>query len=363
MTLSATSQRVSYAGNDVTTSFSFSFTLWAASEMLVYVRSAAGVQTLKTLTTHYTLSPSSYPAASGNVVFLTAPATGETVVLVRSQAVTQALDLVNGDPLNSDLLERRLDMIVGLIQNLDEKLGRTMLQQISAANRDLSLEEPSSAKDGYVVAYEHGTGFVLTAQADLSTVAVSAYAEGLLEDTTAAEALATLGLVGLQTIWIPAVAMTARTTNGPASGTTESATNKIMARTLDFDAATEEYAQFQIRFPKSWNEGTVTAYFLWKATNTGNVVWGLQGVAMSDDDVYDAAFGTAQTVTDGVTATTDLMVSGITGAITIAGTPAAGDLVTFQAYRKAADAADTCAVDALLVGVVLLYTNSDVIDD
>lgn len=163
---------------------------------------------------------------------------------------------------------------------------------------------------------------------------------------------------GLQTVWIPAGAMTARTTNGAAAGTTESATNKVMSKTLDFDASTIEYAQFTVAFPKSWDLGTVTAQFFWRSTNTGNCIWGLQGVAISDDDVTDAAFGTAQTVTDGVTATTDTMVSAATAAITIAGTPAAGDIVTFQVYRDASNGSDTLAVDALLVGVKLTYNCS-----
>lgn len=163
--------------------------------------------------------------------------------------------------------------------------------------------------------------------------------------------------IGAQTAWIPAGAMTQRTTNGAASGTAETTTNKKMLKTLDFDAATAEYAQFDVRMPKSWNEGTVTAFFLWSnASGTGNVVWALQGVAISDDDVLDVAFGTAQTVTDGVTAAGDLMQSAETSAITIAGTPAAGDLVSFQVYRDAANGSDTLAVDARLHGVVLIYT-------
>jgi hypothetical protein len=112
----------------------------------------------------------------------------------------------------------------------------------------------------------------------------------LIEDASAGAlrkiALGAIG-VGKQTIWIPATAMTPRTTNGAASGVTETATNKVMLKTLDFDAATPEYAQFAIRMPKSWNEGTVTAYFLWSATNTGNCVWALQARALTDDDPLD----------------------------------------------------------------------------
>lgn len=163
---------------------------------------------------------------------------------------------------------------------------------------------------------------------------------------------------GPQTVWVPALAMVPRTTSGAAFGSTESSTNKVMSKTLDFDAAAIEYAQFSVAFPKSWNLGTVTAQFFWRSTNTGNCVWALQGVAISDDDLTDAAFGTAQSVTDGVTATTDTMVSAATSAITIAGTPADGDIVVFQVYRDATNGSDTLAVDALLLGIKLIYTTA-----
>ena len=162
----------------------------------------------------------------------------------------------------------------------------------------------------------------------------------------------------VHSISIPASAMVSQTTNGAAAGSTETASNDIMFSTLDFDASTIEYAQFQIAMPKSWNEGTVTAQFLWSATATGDVVWGLQGVAISNDDVLDATWGTAQTVTDSVTATTDLMVTSATAAVTLGGSPAAEDLVVFRVYRNASSGSDTCAVDAKLVAVRLNFTTN-----
>lgn len=132
---------------------------------------------------------------------------------------------------------------------------------------------------------------------------------------------------------------------------------------LDFDPTSEEYAQFAIPMPKKWNNGTITARFRWShpstSTNFG-VVWGLQAVAVSDDDTIAVNFGTAQLVTDTGGTTSDLYVSSETSAITVAGTPAAGDTVFFRVYRKAADASDTLAVDARLHGVdVFITTNAD----
>lgn len=164
---------------------------------------------------------------------------------------------------------------------------------------------------------------------------------------------------GLHTIWVPATAMTARTTNGAASGTVEMTTNKNMFKTLDFDTSTQEFAQFSIRMPKSWDESTVTFAPLWShASTTTNfgVVWGLAGVALSDDDAGDAAFGTAQTSTDTGGTTNDIYQGPTSSAITIAGTPAAGDLVMFQIARNPSDGSDTMAIDARLHGVTIFFT-------
>lgn len=160
-----------------------------------------------------------------------------------------------------------------------------------------------------------------------------------------------------RTIPVMAGAMYPRFTNGCGSSVAETSTNKINFNTLDFDGASDEFAQFMIPMPKGWNEGTVTVQFLWRSTGgTGAVVWGIQAVAISDDDVADAAFGTAVTVTDTVTSTGDLMISSFSSAMTIAGTPAAEDLVAFQVFRDADTGGDTSTVDAQLVGIRIKYT-------
>lgn len=164
---------------------------------------------------------------------------------------------------------------------------------------------------------------------------------------------------GKQTLWVPAGAMVSRTTNGPSSGTVELSTNKNMVRTLDFDATTQEFAQFDVRMPKSWNEGTVTFFPVWShaATTTNfGVVWALDAVAVSDDDALDVAFGTEQTSTDTGGTTSDLYQGPESSAITIAGTPQANDYVMFRVKRNPSAASDTMAVDARLHGVVLIYT-------
>lgn len=172
---------------------------------------------------------------------------------------------------------------------------------------------------------------------------------------------------GAQTIWIPASAMTARTTGGAATNQVETSTNKIMLSTMNFaDGAAVLYAQFNVRMPKSWNEGTVTASFTWTAnsTSTNSVVWGLQGVALSNDETIDTAFGTAGEVTDANTSTAyQVHISNSTPAITIGNTPSEQDWVVFQVYRDPTNVNDTLAATALLLGVTLIYTTDATTDN
>ena len=141
------------------------------------------------------------------------------------------------------------------------------------------------------------------------------------------------------------------------------ASNQPDIQSLNFQQTTEQYAQFAIPFPKRWNRGTITARFRWSHASTSTnfgCVWALQAVAVSDDDSIAVNFGTAVTVTDTGGTTNDLYVTAESSAMTVAGGPADGDTVFFRVYRKAADAADTLAIEARLHGIDLfIVTNAE----
>lgn len=166
----------------------------------------------------------------------------------------------------------------------------------------------------------------------------------------------------LKSIHVPAGAMRPSFTGGCAAlALVATAGNQPDVSSLDFDATTAEYAQFWVNMPKNWDEGTITAKFLWShASTTTNfgVRWGLQAVAISDDDTIAVNYGTAQEVTDTGGTTNDLYISAATSAITVAGTPQAQDWVAFRVYRDPANGADTMAIDARLMGVTVFYTTN-----
>ena len=168
-----------------------------------------------------------------------------------------------------------------------------------------------------------------------------------------------LKVQGKETIYVPASAMYPNTTNGCDGPEQIELANGPELKVLDFDPSTDQFAQFSVVFPKSWNEGTVTfqAFFTVNGTDTGTVGWGLSGVSIADDVSTNTAFGTNVLATakahSGVANDLDLSVE--SGAVTIAS--AAEDCYTFfQIMRDATN--DTQAADARLMGIKLFFTTN-----
>jgi len=223
-------------------------------------------------------------------------------------------------------------------------------------NELVNLTATSSAVNEFTIANAGtGAGPTLSATGETNVdININPKGSGVLKSGTAAVKVA-----GLETIWIPAQAMYATTTNGADAQQIETTATRPDIKVLDFDASTAEYAQFAVAMPKSWNLGTVTFQAWWTPsnTNTGNCIFGLQGVSCSDSDTADVVFGTAQEVTDaGIGTVEDVQVTGTSSAMTIAGSPADNDMTFFQVYRDAADGSDTFTGDARLIGIKMYYT-------
>ena len=174
---------------------------------------------------------------------------------------------------------------------------------------------------------------------------------------------------GTRTIYVPANAMTAQTTSGAASGTTELA-NKVMLSTLDFAPDGTEFAQFSVQMPKSWDTLVIQAKFLYiHATATAStsasagVAWQLQAQAFSSGDSLNTTFSTAVITSKIGIAPLTLWETPLTASYTIENSPAASDWVCFRVSRKHDDAADTFAdADAKLIGVTVNYSQAVMTD-
>jgi hypothetical protein len=146
MTVSSTTVKNSYSGNSSTTVFAYSFKIFADSDLQVIIRSSTGVETTKTLTTHYTVSGAG-DASGGNVTFTSGntPATGETVVIRRGVPQTQAIDYIANDPFPAESHEEGLDRATMTTQQVQEELDRAI--KLSRTNTMTSTEFTVGATD------------------------------------------------------------------------------------------------------------------------------------------------------------------------------------------------------------------------
>ena len=232
----------------------------------------------------------------------------------------------------------------------------------------LNADGDTAAGDNAAIGYTAAEGLILTGQGSTNDVTIKNDADAdVIEIPTGTTNVAIAGaldvggakakVAGTETIYVPAAAMYPNTTSGCADLEQVELSNGPELKCLDFDASSDENAQFTVCFPKSWNEGTVTFQAFWTVTgtNTGTVAWGLSGGCIADDASINTAFGTNVVATAKAFSGTsnDMTVSATSGAVTIAN--AAVDTMTFfQVMRDVS--ADTQSGDARLLGIKLFFT-------
>ena len=174
---------------------------------------------------------------------------------------------------------------------------------------------------------------------------------------TSGEICTKVGGAGSTNIFVGAGEMIPRSTGGAGVNSLQTGTNNINYDVLEFDAATQEFAQFFRVMPNNWTSGTITSRFYWTVTgnNTGSVVWGLRARSYPDNTALDLAFSPSGEATDTVLSGAYMHISPATSAITITGTNAPNNITNFEVFRDATDVADTLAVDAQLIGAQITF--------
>ena len=122
MTVSSDTNSVTYSGNGSTTVFAYTFKIFANSDLVVSLRNdTTGVSTTQTLTTDYTVSGAGTDSG-GNVTFVTAPASGNTVKIERNLAFTQTTVYTENDAFPAKSHEDALDRLTMLTQQNKDKI-------------------------------------------------------------------------------------------------------------------------------------------------------------------------------------------------------------------------------------------------
>src|SRR5210317_153003 len=127
MTISSTTVKNSYSGNGTLDTFNYTFKIFANTDLQVIIRDATATETVKTLTTHYTVTGAG--SASGGTIVFTAgniPTATETVVIRRAVPQTQAIDYIANDPFPAESHEEGLDRAMMTLQQLQEEVDRSI---------------------------------------------------------------------------------------------------------------------------------------------------------------------------------------------------------------------------------------------
>lgn len=214
-----------------------------------------------------------------------------------------------------------------------------------------------------------GTRSVSSNTAVTERVRVKSTGETILGDSTNNSTASTTGITFAGTarptasLYFSSTAGTCRTDNGCTdSAKYETSTNKVNYFAASFAADADDFWQTSVKLPANYDGGTFTARAVWTGTTeaSATVVWGIQGFCLSDDDALDTAFGTAQTVSDDVTVTGDYQVTSESSAITFGSSCTAGDQAIIQVYRDPDNGSDDATNPALLIGVYLTYTKTQI---
>ena len=223
MTISTTTSSVILNADGSTHEFTFNFKILAATDLTVIVRSTSGTETVKTLNSHYIVPTTSVGAANGGTILFkfntgntndahysasdNRPANGEKVIIRRSPALDQSLDLVDNDPFSAELIETSLDKITMQVQALQEEVDRSFrLSRTNLLDKDgaqinnsfFQLSDDVATRKGKYLQFNSTTGVIEPSATsdDVTTLAAVTTDIGTLADiqdgTTATNAITTV---------------------------------------------------------------------------------------------------------------------------------------------------------------------------
>jgi len=210
MTISTETFRVSYTSTGGTI-YPYTFRILETTDLKVYVNG-----TLKTESTDYTVTGAGNPSG-GNVVFVSAPTAGSTVLIVRDGiTMTQETDYIENDSFPADSTEDALDKLTMLLQKVWDYTRRSVKLAITSNLTDLELPSPEASK---LLAWNSlgtaltnvslstttlavggaGQSLVLAANASevYTDLGVSPFARTILDDLTSTAAFTTMGVSSL----------------------------------------------------------------------------------------------------------------------------------------------------------------------
>jgi len=177
-----------YTGDGAVTVFAYAFKALNEAHLVVtQTVIATGVETVKTLTTHYTVSGVGVDGG-GNVTMLVAPPSTATLTISRAVTKSQSTDLVNRGAVQPESLETALDRGVQMTQDLEEVVDRSVRFAVSADLSSFNPDVPEPVASKAISINAAGTAFELVDTPTVAAAAAAASAAAALVSENAAAA-------------------------------------------------------------------------------------------------------------------------------------------------------------------------------
>ena len=150
--ITAVERRVVYSGSAGTGPYNFNFPVLAATDIKVYQNA-----TLKTLTTHYTVSISGVNG-TGSVTLGSAASGSDTITIVGARSIQRSSDFVTAGDLLASSLNEELDSLTIFTQQVSEEADRSIKAPVTDPT-DIEMTLPAKAdRKGKFLAFNTTSG-------------------------------------------------------------------------------------------------------------------------------------------------------------------------------------------------------------
>jgi hypothetical protein len=193
-----------YTANGVTTVFPYSFRILQSDDLSVIV---AGVEQ----SSGYTVSGVG-DSGGGNVTFTSAPANGSAVVIARDVSYDRDTDYQRNGSFDEETVDADFDRAVMQVQQVKDITDRSPKLPVGDGLAGEDFEFPAAVADGVIKWNAGASALEAVAFAGIldDEVPVSVFMATVLDDATAADARATLGIVELDQLGQIAAFLTQR---------------------------------------------------------------------------------------------------------------------------------------------------------
>lgn len=203
MAIDSTNNRNDYTGNGSTLTYSYNFKIFAASNLLVTVRDTSDNEEFTlALNTDYTVSGAGV-STGGSITLIDLNqewidssnyfSSGYELSIRRILPLEQATDIRNEDDFLPEVIEDQFDKQVMIDQQQQDELDRSLKtpETDSGSIGPIPVLDDRASK---VLGFDADGDPIAVATVPTSGVTATAFAETLLDDTTAAQARSTLGV-------------------------------------------------------------------------------------------------------------------------------------------------------------------------